>query len=80
MERMNNRGMENAQMNVGKLKCTELLTALTAVKLHRLDLITSPTAFRKYSPKFSVDHMKIYSSGVPAVHFNALTSTLFSEN
>ena len=80
VERMNNRGMENAQMNVGKLKCTELLTALTAVKLHRLDLITRPTAFRKYSPEFAVDRIKIYSSEVPAVPFNALTSTLCSEN
>ncbi|MHA1360086.1 MAG: transposase [Candidatus Helarchaeota archaeon] len=80
VERMNNRGMENAQMNVGKLKCTELLTALTAVKLHRLDLITRPTAFRKYSPEFAVDRIKIYSSEVPAAPFNALTSTLCSEN
>ncbi|HUX97952.1 MAG TPA: hypothetical protein VMV49_00215, partial [Candidatus Deferrimicrobium sp.] len=70
----------NAQMNVGKLKCTELLTALTAIKLHRLDLITRPTAFRKYSPEFSVERMKIYSSEVPAVPFNALTSILYSKN
>jgi len=80
VERMNNRGIENAQMNVGKLKCTELLTALTAVKLHRLDLITRPIAFRKYSPEFAVGRMKVYSSEVSAVHFNALPSTLFSEN
>ena len=80
VERMNNRGMENAQMNVGKLKCIELLTALTAVKLHRPDLITRPTAFRKYSPEFAVDRMKGYSSEDPAVPFNALTSTLCSEN
>lgn len=45
--RMNNRGLENAKMNIGKLKCVELLTALTAVKLHRLDLINTPTAFRE---------------------------------
>jgi len=44
--RMNNRGWENASMNIGKLKCIELLTALTAVKLHRLDLVNVPTAFR----------------------------------
>lgn len=67
VERMNNRGMENAQMNVGKLKCTELLTALTAVKLHRPDLVTCPTAFRKYSPSFLAERIKIASSKVPAV-------------
>ena len=46
VSRMNNRGWENASMNIGKLKCIELLTALTAVKLHRLDLLNTPTAFR----------------------------------
>jgi hypothetical protein len=80
VERMNNRGIENAQMNVGKLKCIELLTALTAIKLHRLDLITRPTAFRKYSPEYSVERINVYSSEAPTVPFNALISTLYSRN
>lgn len=48
--RMNNRGWENANMNIGKLKCIELLTALTAAKVHRLDLMNTPTAFRALPP------------------------------
>lgn len=53
-DRMINRGLGNAKMNIGKLKCIELLTALTAIKVHRPDLINSPTAFKNYMPQFSV--------------------------
>ena len=69
--RMNNRGGENANMNIGKLKCIELLTALTAIKVHRLDLLNTPTAFRALSPH-SADwtvksvcpvNMALFSSG-----------------
>ena len=52
--RMNNRGWENAHMNIGKLKCIELLTVLTAAKVHRLDLVNTPTAFRALPP-YSAD-------------------------
>ncbi|MHA1649885.1 MAG: hypothetical protein ACTSYB_06810 [Candidatus Helarchaeota archaeon] len=48
---MVNRGYENTVYNVAKLKIIELLTALTAVKVHRPDLIKSPTVFRDLSPK-----------------------------
>ncbi len=54
-DRMNNRGRENSRMCIGKLKCIELLTALTAVKVHRPDLINKPTAFRDYKPEFAVE-------------------------
>ncbi|MHA1360437.1 MAG: hypothetical protein ACTSRC_20125, partial [Candidatus Helarchaeota archaeon] len=70
VNRMNNRGLENAQINIGKLKCTELLTALTAVKLHRPDLINRPTAFRKYSPGFLVTNLNFNMSEVTAPHLN----------
>ncbi|MBD3229345.1 MAG: hypothetical protein GF329_14265 [Candidatus Lokiarchaeota archaeon] len=55
---MINRGIENARINIGKLKCIELLTALTAVKVHRPDLINSPTAFKDYRPRFSVNSIE----------------------
>ncbi|MHA1271521.1 MAG: hypothetical protein ACTSPY_17140 [Candidatus Helarchaeota archaeon] len=48
LNRMFNRGIENAKIATGKLKCTELLTALTALKLNRLDLVNSPSAFRDF--------------------------------
>jgi len=79
VDRMNNRGLENAQMNIGKLKCTELLTALTAIKLHRPDLINRPTAFRKYSPRFLVTNLNFNVSEVTAPHLNPVTSMPFTE-
>ncbi|MHA1784336.1 MAG: hypothetical protein ACTSVE_03995 [Candidatus Helarchaeota archaeon] len=51
-DRMNNRGIENSRMYIGKLKCLELLTASTPLKVHRLDLIKKPMAFKSYRPKF----------------------------
>ncbi|MHA1270903.1 MAG: hypothetical protein ACTSPY_14005 [Candidatus Helarchaeota archaeon] len=48
LNRMFNRGIENAKIATGKLKCTELLTTLTALKLNRLDLVNSPSAFRDF--------------------------------
>lgn len=48
--RMQNRGYDNAVCNIAKLKIIELLTAITAVKTHRPDLINSPTAFRDLTP------------------------------
>lgn len=50
--RMLNRGYENAVCNIAKLKIIELLTAITAVKVHRPDLMNCPTAFRNLSPKW----------------------------
>ncbi|MHA1381899.1 MAG: transposase [Candidatus Helarchaeota archaeon] len=58
-DRMNNRGIENSLMNMGKLKCIELLTAITAVKVRRPDLINCPTAFSDFRHKFSVSTLKI---------------------
>jgi len=51
---MVNRGYENAVCNVAKLKIIELLMALTAVKVHRPDLINSPTAFYDLSPEIEM--------------------------
>jgi len=70
-DRMNNRGIENSKMSIGKLKCIELLTALTAIKVHRPDLINKPTAFRKYRPEFMTENLEIISSDKFLPVFNA---------
>ncbi|MHA1386415.1 MAG: hypothetical protein ACTSR3_21910 [Candidatus Helarchaeota archaeon] len=57
--RMNNRGMENSLMNMGKLKCVELLTAIIVVKVHRPDLINPPTTFSDFRHEYSVTASKI---------------------
>ena len=54
--RMNNRGMENSKINIGKLKCIELLTA---IKVRRLDLTNIPTAFSDFRGAYSVKALKI---------------------
>ena len=77
-DRMNNRGIENSRMCIGKLKCIELLTALTALKIHRLDLIKKPTAFKAYRPEFSVMALEEKLSNVNAYHFNRLNPELFA--
>jgi len=73
-DRMTNRGRENAAINIGKLKCIELLTALTAVKVHRLDLINCPTAFRAYHPKYSTRTLLNNMSDDRVALFNPLKS------
>ncbi len=55
-DKMFNRGIENAKLAIGKLKCTELLTALTALKSNRLDLVNSPSSFRDYEPKYRINN------------------------
>jgi len=54
-DKMFNRGIENAKLAICKLKCTELLTALTALKANRLDLINSPSSFRDYGLKYRIN-------------------------
>jgi hypothetical protein len=75
-DRMINRRMENARINIGKLKCIELLTALTAIKVHRPDLINSPTAFKDYRPEFSVDNLfgKLSNINIPLINQSKLES------
>lgn len=68
-DRMNNRGLENSRMCIGKLKCIDLLTALTAVKVHRPDLINKPTAFRDYRPDFTVEALSQNLSGERSFDF-----------
>ena len=79
VDRMNNRGIENSRMCIGKLKCIELLTALTALKIHRLDLIKKPTAFKAYRPEFSVMALEEKLSNVNSYHFNRLNPEFFAE-
>ncbi|HJH28212.1 MAG TPA: hypothetical protein C5S51_00705 [Methanosarcinaceae archaeon] len=47
--KMSNRGIEQARIFVSIFNITALLTALTAFKVGRLDLIRSPSAFRSLS-------------------------------
>lgn len=47
--KMSNRGIEQARIFVSISNITALLTALTAFKIGRLDLIRSPSAFRRLS-------------------------------
>ena len=47
--KMSNRGIEHAKIFVSISNITALLTALTAFKMGRLDLIRSPSAFRRLS-------------------------------
>ena len=46
-KRMSNRGLENAKIFMGITNLTNLLTALTAFKVRRLDLINKPSSFRR---------------------------------
>ncbi|TFF89173.1 MAG: hypothetical protein EU549_01535 [Promethearchaeota archaeon] len=75
-DQMINRGIENARISIGKLKCIELLTALTAVKNHRPDLINSPTAFKDYRPQFSVHSIqeKLSESNISLINQSKLES------
>ncbi|MHA1766083.1 MAG: hypothetical protein ACTSVK_07445, partial [Promethearchaeota archaeon] len=57
---------------IGKLKRVELLTALTAVKVHRPDLIKKPTAFKAYRPEFSVMALDEKLSNVNSYNFTRL--------
>ncbi|MHA1440066.1 MAG: hypothetical protein ACTSPD_21175 [Promethearchaeota archaeon] len=42
-----------------KLKCIELLTATTIVKIHRPDLINCSTVFSDFRSEYSVEALKI---------------------
>ncbi|MHA1894192.1 MAG: hypothetical protein ACTSX4_06815, partial [Candidatus Helarchaeota archaeon] len=64
---------------IGKLKRVELLTALTAVKVHRPDLIKKPTAFKAYRPEFSVMALDEKLSNVNSYHFTRLNPEILVE-